>query len=407
MKDNLKKYAELLLKRCLCLEIKKRPLLITAPIRTIDFVEIVAREAYEMGIVDIYFDWTDDVLKHEQLIHLEKEDLFKSTFWNKKVYDEYAEKDAAFLMLYSDNIDLMSDVDSNKIAAVANHSRTSRPLFKKKQSTDIVPWCIALAPTEGYAKKAFANSPNPLEAAWDAIFKACLIYEENPIEAWNEKVKLNEEKCKKLNAANFRFLHYTNSLGTDLIVELPYNHIWCGAGKKNPDKLSLIVNMPTEEVFTSPFRKGINGIVYSSLPLVYGGVMIENFSFKVENGKIVEVIAEKGKDILDKMISADENSCYFGEIALVDYDSPISNMKTVFYETLYDENASCHIAIGDSFPNCLVNGANMSREELMELGLNHSTVHTDFMIGTPDMKILGTTFDGEEIIIFEEGNFVM
>lgn len=407
MKENLRKYALLLLKRCLCLDIKKRPLLITAPIRTIDFIEILTHEAYKLGITDIYFDWNDDTLKHEQLIHLNKEDLTKSTFWNKKIYDIYAEKDAAFLMLYSDDIDLMSDVSSDKISFTTQYSRTSRPLFKEKQSTDIVPWCIALVPTEGYANKVFKNFENPLLAAWDSIFKACLIYENDPILEWDKKISINQERCKKLNDTKFRFLHYKNNLGTDLMVELPYDHIWCSAGKENKEGLSLIVNMPTEEVFTSPFREGINGIVYSSLPLVYGGVLIENFAFRVEKGKIIEVIAEKGKEILEDMVSADTNACYFGEIALVDYDSPISNMKTIFYETLYDENASCHIAIGDSFPTCIKNGENMTREELMKLGLNHSTVHTDFMIGTSDLQIVGTTFEGEEIVIFKDGNFAM
>jgi Leucyl aminopeptidase (aminopeptidase T) len=407
MNDNLRKYALLLLKRCLCLDSKKRPLLITAPIRTIDFIEILAHEAYEMGITDIYFDWTDEFLKHEQLINLEKEDLIKSTFWNKKIYDEYAKKDAAFLMLYSDDIDLMSDVDNEKITIATRHSRSSRPLFKEKQSTDSVPWCIALAPIEGYANKVFAHAENPLEAAWDSVFKACLIYEDDPIAAWDSKVKKTEDRCNKLNDIKFKYLHYKNSLGTDLKVELPINHIWSGAGKENPEGLPLIVNMPTEEVFTSPFREGINGIVYSSLPLVYGGVLIENFSFKIENGKIIEIEAEKGKEVLEEMIATDENSCYFGEVALVDHDSPISNMKQVFYETLYDENASCHLAVGDSFPKAMANGENMTREELMELGLNHSMIHTDFMVGTPDMKIIGTTTDGKEIVVFENGNFVM
>ncbi len=187
-----------------------------------------------------------------------------------------------------------------------------------------------------------------------------------------------------------------------MVIELPKNHVWCGAGDG-----PLIVNMPTEEVFTTPLRTGVNGTIYSARPLVYGGSLIENFSFRLEDGKIVEINAEKGKEILENMVATDDNSCYLGEVALVDYDSPISNMNVVFYETLYDENASCHLAIGDGFPKCYENGENMSREELLEKGVNHSNVHTDFMVGTSDLTIVGTTWDGEEYTVFENGNFVL
>lgn len=406
MKENLRKYAQLLLKRCLCLNYK-RPLLVTAPIKAIDFIEVLTHEAYQLGINDIYFDWYDDDLKHEQLLHLSDEELVKSPFWNKVIYDEYAKKNAAFLMLCSDDIDLMNDIPEEKITLTSRHNRASRPLFREMQRVDEVPWCIALVPTLGYAKKVFPESLDPVFDMWDAIFKCCLVYEENPIEAWDMKVKRNQSRCDLLNNYQFQFLHYTNSLGTDLIIELPKNHIWSGAGKENKDGLPLIVNMPSEEVFTSPKYDGVNGIVYSARPLVYNGALIDNFSFRFENGKVIEVKAEKGQEILENMIKTDEGSSYLGEVAFVDYDSPISNTNIIFYETLYDENASCHLALGDSFPSCLLNGENMSKEELRECGLNQSNVHTDFMVGTSDLKIIGITFDGEEKNIFENGNFIL
>ena len=338
MKENLRKYAQLLLKRCLCLNYK-RPLLVTAPIKAIDFIEVLTHEAYQLGINDIYFDWYDDDLKHEQLLHLSDEELVKSPFWNKVIYDEYAKKNAAFLMLCSDDVDLMNDIPEEKITLTSRHNRASRPLFREMQRVDEGPWCIALVPTLGYAKKVFPDSLDPVFDMWDAIFKCCLVYEENPIEAWDMKVKRNQSRCDLLNNYQFQFLHYTNSLGTDLIIELPKNHIWSGAGKENKDGLPLIVNMPSEEVFTSPKYDGVNGIVYSARPLVYSGALIDNFSFRFENGKVVEVKAEKGQEILENMIKTDEGASYLGEVALVDYDSPISNTNIIFYETLYDENA--------------------------------------------------------------------
>ena len=234
-----------------------------------------------------------------------------------------------------------------------------------------------------------------------------MIYEDDPIKAWDEKIKRTQMKCDILNKLQFKYLHYTNSLGTDLTIELPKNHIWSGAGKENQDGIPLIVNMPSEEVFTSPKYDGINGIVYSARPLVYGGSLIENFSFEFKNGKVIKVKAQSGEEILKKMIETDDGSAYLGEVALVDYNSPISNTNLIFYETLYDENASCHLALGDSFPTCLKGGEDMTSEELRKQGLNKSLIHTDFMIGTSDLKIVGTTFKGEEITIFKNGNFIL
>ncbi len=402
MNENLKKYAQLLLIRCLNLKEDVRPLLISAPVKAIDFIEILTHEAYELGVKDIYFDFEDEGLKHEQLTHLEGEDLLNSPFWNKHIFDEYAAKRAAFLMLYSDDIELMKDVDPEKISITSHQFRASRPLYKKLQSTDEIPWCIAIVATEGYAKKVFPYEKDPVGKMWETIFHCTLVDKEKPIAAWDEKTKEIQKRATLLNYHHFRFLHYENSLGTDLTIELPKNHLWKGAGDG-----PYIVNMPSEEVFTSPLRTGVNGVVYSSKPLVYGSSLIEDFSFEVKEGKIVGIHAKKGQKLLEDMIQNDSNACYFGEVALVDYDSPISETGLIFYETLYDENASCHLAIGDGFPTCYEDGEKMTREELLERGVNHSTVHTDFMVGTRDLKITGTTWDNQEYILFENGNFVL
>ena len=201
-------------------------------------------------------------------------------------------------------------------------------------------------------------------------------------------------------------MHYTNKLGTDLWVELPTNSIWEGACSKMPNKERyLLVNIPTEEIFTSPHYKGTNGIVYSSKPLVYGGNVIDQFYIEFKEGKVINYHAEKGEEILKNIIELDENSKYLGEIALVEYDSPISNSKVLFYTTLYDENASCHLALGDGFPLTIEGGAHLNKEELLKRGINQSDIHVDFMIGTADLQITGIDEKGKEHLVFTNGNF--
>lgn len=402
--NNFEKYAELLLVKCLNLK-KGQPLVITSPIECIDFVRILAKKAYEMGVHDIYFDWSDSYLKYYQLLNFSDEEFENSLFWNKKIYDEYAKKDGAFLMLSAEESDVFVGVDTEKIAKVNQVSRTSRPVYKERQGKYEVPWCIAMVSTEISSKKVFPDLENSKERLWEEIFKACLVDKDNPIMEWDKKTNKNKINVDKLNSLKLRKLHYTNSLGTDFTVELSEGHIWCGADEKMPDGTPLIVNMPTEEIFTSPLKDSTNGIVYASKPLIYSNTFINNFWLKFENGKVVDFDSEEGKEVLETLINFDDGSCKLGEVALVEYDSPISNSGILFYNTLYDENAACHLALGIGFPSCYKNGVNMTKEELLEVGVNQSNEHTDFMIGTSDLKIVGTTESGEEVLIFENGNF--
>ena len=404
MKENFEKYAELLLFKGLNIK-EGQPLVITSPIESIDFVRIIAKKAYEIGVHDIYFDWSDSYLKKYQMLNFSDEELKNSPFWNKKIYDEYAKKDGAFLMLSAEESDIFEEVDSDIISKTSYISRTSRPIYKEKQGKYEVPWCIAMVSTEVSSKKVFPNENNSKEKLWNEIFKACLIDKKDPLKEWDEKISKSKSNVKKLNDLHLKKLHYTNRLGTDLEIGLDEGHIWCGADEKMPDGRPLLVNIPTEEIFTSPIRDKTEGIVYASKPLIYSGMLIDKFWIRFEKGKVVDLDAVEGKEVLDGIINLDEGSSMLGEVALVEYDSPISNSGILFYNTLFDENASCHLALGNGFPTCHKNGADMTKEELLKVGVNVSNEHTDFMIGTKDLKIVGTTIDDEEIIIFENGNF--
>ena len=231
------------------------------------------------------------------------------------------------------------------------------------------------------------------------------IKENDPDEAWSKHLKNLSEKVDYLNKNNFKYLHFKNSLGTDLKVELVKNHMWCGGADVTQNGLTFIANMPTEEVYTTPKMDGVNGIVYSTKPLSYCGNLINNFSLTFKDGKVIDCTAETGLDVLKEIINTDENSCRLGEVALVPYDSPISNSNIIFFNTLYDENASCHLALGSSYPSCIKNGENMTKEELLNSKANSSLVHVDFMIGNKDTSIIGVKEDGSQIPVFKNGNW--
>ena len=404
MNELLKKYASVILKTCLKVK-KDQPLFISAIYERRDFVRILANVAYEIGVKDIYFDLTDVYLKHDALKNLELEDLKKLSFWNKEKWNEYAKKEAAFVMLASETPGLMKDIDPKKLSELTIYAYETRKEFDDLRDKAMVPWCIAAVPTESWAKELFPKSNTPVEDLWNKIFEICNINEENPEEIWNKKIDILSQRCKKLNEYNFKSLKYQNELGTDFEIELPDNHLWESGKSILVNGEEVLVNFPTEEVFTSPTYDSANGIVYSGKPLAYQDNVINNFWIKFENGVAIEWDAKEGKEVLENIITSCKNANRLGEVALVEYDSSISQSGIVFYETLFDENAACHLALGGSFPECLKDGLKMTKEELEENKLNDSTNHVDFMIGTKDLSIIGTTHDGKEIVIFENGNF--
>jgi aminopeptidase len=225
------------------------------------------------------------------------------------------------------------------------------------------------------------------------------------VERWREHIAATARRAKRLNDYNFQSLHYTNSLGTDLTIVLPENHVWAGGSEKTPAGAEFVANMPTEEIFTAPRWDGVNGRVYAALPLALNGNLVKDFYLDFKDGKIVNVHAEEGEAFLKNSIAMDEGSSYLGEVALVPYDSPISNTGILFYNTLFDENASCHLAFGSAYPNCVKGGEKLDEAGQKALGLNQSMNHVDFMVGTADLSIVGTTHDGKTIPVFQNGNF--
>lgn len=405
MQEKYYKYAHLLLTKGLCIN-SKQPLVINAPISAIEFVRVLTKVACELNIRDIYYDWIDEELKYIELKYFEEDDIKQSRFWNKSIHDEYAKKDAAFLFLISSGNDLMKAIDSSKLKIAATESLHTRQVYREKQSNNEIDWCIASVATKEWADLLYPQDNNSLEKLWNTIFDICLINEDDPELAWTNKMQENHQLCEKLNNLNIKQMHYKNSNGTNLTIELPECALWCGGSSLIKGR-ETIVNMPTEEVFTTPNKYKTNGVVYASIPLVHSGITIKDIMLEFKDGKIINYDASEGKEELRNIIELDEESSMLGEVALVDINSKIAKYNILFYETLYDENASCHIAVGRGFKECLKDSSKMNDDELETIGYNKSKNHVDMMIGTKDLNITAITYDNKEILIFKDGSFII
>lgn len=402
----LKKYAELVVHTGVNVQ-KDQPVVIMAPIDTADFVRAVAEVAYKAGAKDVHVEWKDDKLSRIKFLHAPDQVFDEVYSWKKDFTLTNLHNGAAFIQISAADPEAFKGVDVSRIARQQKVSAVELKEFHERLMSNKNAWTIVSVPTAAWAKKVFPelSEEEAIDKLWEAILKAVRVDLEDPVAAWKEHTLNLRKSMEFLNSNNFKYLHYKNSLGTDLTIELPEGHHWVGGAENTVDGVEFNANMPTEEVFTLPKKTGIEGKVVSAMPLNYNGNLIDNFALTFKEGRIVEYTAEKGIDILKTIIETDEGSHYLGEVALVPYDSPISNQKILFYNTLFDENASCHLAIGKAYSPCLKNSENMTAEELMQAGVNESLVHVDFMIGTEDLEITGITAEGKEVPVFVQGNF--
>lgn len=407
-KELLSKYARLAVVKGINLQ-KEGLLVINSPIECSEFARMIAEEAYKAGASDVVINYSDEKFNRIRFSNASTETLSFTPEFEKDKYDYYVAKGASFLSISASDPDILKGIEASKISAVQKSRRSALKNYHDACMSNKNKWCIVSVPTESWAKKIFPEltSSEAVEKLWDAIFTVMRIKEDDPVEAWNNHINLLHKKVKELNEHNFEYLHFTNSLGTDLKVGLVKNHIWCGGEDVSLDGVKFIANMPTEEVFTTPKLDGVNGTVFSSKPLSYAGNLITNFSITFKNGEAVDCTAETGLDVLKELINTDEGSKRLGEVALVPYNSPISKSNIIFFNTLYDENASCHLALGSSYPSCIKDGDTMSEEESLKAGANSSLTHVDFMIGTNDTNIVGVKADGTKVQIFKDGNWAV
>lgn len=408
VEDYIEKYVELILK--VGLKIKDGDkLVVRCPIEARDFAVECTRKAYELGAGEVVVDYRDQLISR---LKYENESLDVLTdIPNHKVDKEnyYMEKKAKYLSVTGSDPDAFKGVDAEKLfkSNLAN-SKALRD-FSAKMMANYVSWIVVGASIPSWATKVFPDleEGEAVRRLWFEIFNSVRLFEEDPIKALENHVDNLNRYSKFLNDAKFEKLIYKSQKGTDLEVGLPKGYIFAGAGDVNSDGEEFIANMPSEEVFSAPRLDGVNGKVYSTLPLNYNGNLIEDFYLVFKDGEVVDYDAKAGKEYLKNILDTDEGAKRLGEVALVSYNTPISMRKVLFYNTLYDENASCHFALGKSYPTCLEGGEKLSIEELKERGMNDSLTHVDFMVGDETTEIIGVKENGEEVQIFKEGNFVI
>ena len=403
--ERLENYAKLIVKSGLNVQ-EGQEVLIQCGLDQPDFVTLVTEECYKAGAKRVTVKWAHQPVSKLHYLYRSPETLAEFTEIEKAEWQDRVNKLTCLLWLDSDDPDGLAGTDSAKIAA-ANMARFPSIKPFRDAMENRYQWCIAAVPGKKWANKIFPgmNTEQAMEKLWEAILD-CSRVTDDPIAEWDEHNNNLAMRCKFLNDYRFDRLEYKSSNGTDFVVGLNEKGIFCGGGETTLGKnIYFNPNIPSEEVFTSPMRGRAEGKVVSTKPLSYQGKLIENFWIQFKDGKAVKVGAEKNQDVLEKMVAMDEGAAYLGEVALIAYDSPINNTGVLFYNTLFDENASCHLALGRGFNNCLEGYENYTNEECEKQGINSSMIHVDFMIGSKDLSIVGVTKDGKRVQVFKDGNW--
>ena len=404
-KSILRKYAKLTAKVGANVQ-KGQDVVIYASVDQELLVSYVVEECYRLGARKVMVEWGSDLITKLSYQKESVKTLSEVTPWVIEKQKYYCKDLPAMIYIDSDDPDGLKGVDQRKMAEVM---KNRYPILKpyRDERDNKYQWTIIGAPSKAWAKKVFPDLPvnRAVEKLWEAILYTSRVTDD-PIKAWQEHNEDLEKRTKFLNSLNLDYLHYQSSNGTNFKVWLSNNVLWEAGGEKTLGRnIFFNPNIPTEECFTSPIKGKAEGKVVASKPLSYQGQLIENFSIIFKEGKAVEVHAEKNESLLKEMISMDEGAAYLGECALVPYDSPINNLGILFYNTLYDENCCCHLALGMGFTNLVKDYQNYTNDQLHEMGINDSAIHVDFMIGSKDLKITGYTKDGKPVEIFKNGNW--
>ena len=403
-KTVLREYAKLIVRVGVNVQ-KGQEVIVYAGLDQPEFVQMVVEEAYKAKAKKVTVEWSYQPLTKTHVRYQSVKTMGEVTEWEKARLEHYCNVLPARIHLTSADPDGLKGVNMGKVSKA---NQMSYPILKpyRDRRENKEQWCIAAVPGKAWAKKVFPGERTSVavEKLWDAILSASRVTED-PIKAWEAHNANMAKRCEYLNSLKIRTLHYTAENGTDLTVGMIGEGCWRGGGDTSLQGIYFNPNIPTEECFISPKRGEAEGIVYSSKPLSYRGQLIDNFSIRFENGKAVEVHAEKGEEQLKDMISMDEGAAYLGECALVPQASPISESGLLFYNTLFDENAACHLALGMGFADTIQDFQNKTLDECRELGINDSMIHVDFMIGCDSMNIEATCEDGKVVSIFRNGNW--
>lgn len=370
-------------------------------------VDLCILEAKKLGCPKVTLD-IRDTNEERMLFQPENKALLDQRIETlAKQYEEAAAKGAAFLSIVGEDPNAFEDVDPKVIVDRNLRLNKLSPNFRKGLDTGLLSWSIIAAPSAGWAKKVYPDltKEQAIDALWADIFTISRIDDRDPKDNWNQHGQMLKARMNKLNALGLVRFHYLSKNGTDLWIDLPEHAIFVGGSTTLQNGLEIFCNIPTEELFSVPLKTGVNGQLEAMMPLNYNGQIIDEFGFTFKEGKVVDFHAKKGKDVLEAMLKSCKNADYLGEIALVDKSSPIRMANRIFYNTLFDENAACHFALGQSYAECVPGSENWDEEQQEEHGLNQAQIHVDFMVGADDLLIEGYQPDGTKIIVFENGSF--
>lgn len=404
----LSRYADVLIRIGLNVQ-PNQAISISGSLETAEFTRILASRLYDAGAGVVDIDWYDPPSRRMRLEKAPAAALTRVPKWQIQKSEQEIEENTGFIYIDAEDPDLLSGVDPSRVATYQKAQGTAFKEIDDLFMSDRVTWVVCSVPSAAWACKMFPDAPSPadaMESLWSAIFTVMRMDEPDPVAAWQRHFDDLDRRAAFLNQHRFRRLHYRGP-GTDLSVELPDKHRWVSARSVNHRGDWFCANLPTEELYTLPKRDGVNGTVRSTMPLSYSGVILEDTELRFEHGRIVEYSAKSGYETLRELIDTDDGSHYLGEVALVPIGSPIARLNRLFYNTLFDENASCHLAIGKAYPTCLEGGSDMTEDELVRHGVNDSINHVDFMVGSEVLNIIGETYGGAKVPVLSQGRWAI